>query len=290
MANPNLNTVSTATRPVTLIPKQLPKIAPDIRTTTEHKSKREKPIREEIHYPESDGMPMAENTVQYKHLTNVAGNLEILYKNDPNVFIAGDLFWYPVEGNPNIKYAPDVMVAFGRPKGDRGSYKQWEEDNIPFQVVFEIWSPGNDQKIKDKKFAFYNRYGVEEYYTYDPDKEKIEGWIRKHGRLRPISDMLGWRSPLLGIQFTLKDTKEHRQMQLYYPDGRPFLSRVEESDARESAEKQSEVDRSARVEAEAQAQREAMARAEAEAQTQREASARAEAETQVQREASARAE
>jgi Uma2 family endonuclease len=35
------------------------------------------------------------------------------------------------------------MVVFGRPKGDRGSYKQWEENNIIPQVVFEILCPGN---------------------------------------------------------------------------------------------------------------------------------------------------
>ena len=35
------------------------------------------------------------------------------------------------------------MVVFGRSKGDRGSYQQWKEDNIPPQVAFEILSPGN---------------------------------------------------------------------------------------------------------------------------------------------------
>lgn len=52
------------------------------------------------------------------------------------------LLWYPVESHPEIRTAPDVLVVFGRPKGHRGSYKQWEEDNIPPQVVFEILSPG----------------------------------------------------------------------------------------------------------------------------------------------------
>ncbi len=32
------------------------------------------------------------------------------------------------------------MVVFGRPKGDRGSYKQWLENQIAPQVVFEILS------------------------------------------------------------------------------------------------------------------------------------------------------
>ena len=32
-----------------------------------------------------------------------------------DVFVAGDLFWYPVRGNPRIVTAPDGLVVFGRP-------------------------------------------------------------------------------------------------------------------------------------------------------------------------------
>lgn len=53
------------------------------------------------------------------------------------------------------------MIAFGRPKGYRGSYQQWLEDNIPPQVVFEIWSPGNRPSNMARKFEFYARHGVE---------------------------------------------------------------------------------------------------------------------------------
>jgi len=75
-------------------------------------------------------MPMAENTEQYTKLTTIKGNIEYLFKPDPNVFIAGDLFWYPVEGHNDIVYAPDVLVAFGRPKGKRGSYKPFTRNMV----------------------------------------------------------------------------------------------------------------------------------------------------------------
>jgi Uma2 family endonuclease len=48
-----------------------------------------------------------------------------------------------IEGDNKTCQAPDTMVVFGRPKGDRGSYKQWQEENIPPQVVFEFLSPSN---------------------------------------------------------------------------------------------------------------------------------------------------
>src|SRR5437016_2428062 len=100
-------------------------------------------LKQAVEYPDSDGQPMADNTLQYEYITLIKGGLDIVFADVADVFVAGDLLWYAVEGEPTIRQAPDVLVAFGRPKGYRGSYRQWEEDNIPPQVVFEILSPGN---------------------------------------------------------------------------------------------------------------------------------------------------
>jgi Uma2 family endonuclease len=115
-------------------------------------------------YPDSDGMPMAENTLQYEWIVTIKGGLDAIFAHEPNAFVAGDLLWYPVEGNPKIRIAPDAMVAIGRPKGYRGSYKQWEEGGLAPQVVFEVLSPGNRLAEMIRKFQFYDQYGVEEYY------------------------------------------------------------------------------------------------------------------------------
>src|SRR5947209_18197066 len=146
---------------------------------------------EPIIYPESDGNPVAENTVQFRWIMTIEGGLDALFRDDPTVFVTGDLLWYPVEGNNAIRVAPDAMVAFGRPKGDRGSYLQWREENIPPQVVFEILSPGNRLKRMAQKFKFYERYGVEEYYVYDPDDVELIGWLRSGEELEVIEEMNG---------------------------------------------------------------------------------------------------
>ena len=159
----------------------------------------------EVVYPESDGQPMAENTRQYKKIVYIKENLERLFVNNDDVFIAADLFWYPVEFDNKTKYAPDVMVAFGRPKGDRGSYLQWEENNIPPQVVFEILSPSNTTAEMAKKFRFYQLYGVKEYYVYDPDKIILKGWIRSKNKLKKIEKMHGWVSPRLDVRFEISN-------------------------------------------------------------------------------------
>jgi Uma2 family endonuclease len=76
-----------------------------------------------IVYPDSDGKPMADNTRQFRWITTIKSNLDWLFANNDDVFVAGDLLWYPVEGDNKTRQAPDVMVAFGRPKGERGSYQ-----------------------------------------------------------------------------------------------------------------------------------------------------------------------
>ncbi|QUS59338.1 Uma2 family endonuclease [Synechocystis sp. PCC 7339] len=177
----------------------------------------------EIIYPDSDGQPMADNTEQFEWIVLLKENLECLFAQNPDVFVGGDLLWYPVEGHPEIRVAPDVMVALGRPKGKRGSYRQWQENNQPPQVVFEILSPGNTLKEMTKKLKFYDHHGVEEYYIYDPDDNELTGLQRIDGELTIIEEMANWASPLLGIKFELTaDT-----LRVYYPDGRLFLSTVE---------------------------------------------------------------
>jgi hypothetical protein len=146
--------------------------------------------------------------------------ITLLFAADPNVFVAGDLLWYPVEGDNTIRNAPDAMVVFGRPKGDRGSYQQWKEDNIPPQVVFEILSPGNRMGEMERKRQFYDRYGVSEYYIYDPDRLDFSGWMRSGEQLVQIEAIDDWVSPQLGIRFVINEGAE---LIIYRPDGEKFI-------------------------------------------------------------------
>ncbi len=172
-------------------------------------------------YPDSDGQPMAEYTLQYEWIVTIKGGIDAQFRDDPNVFVAGDLLWYAVEGRPELRCAPDTLVAFGRPKGYRGSYLQWAERDIAPQIVFEVLSPGNRAGEMQRKFDFYQTYGVEEYYLYDPDEKQLQGWLRDGDSLRPIARVDGWTSPRLGVRFTLLADGE---LKLFHPDGRPFLT------------------------------------------------------------------
>lgn len=197
--------------------------------------------RTPVVYPDSDGKPMADNTLQYQWIVTITGGLDDLFAADPNVFVAGDLLWYPVEGHPEIRAAPDTMVAFGRPKGHRGSYRQWEEGGVAPQVVFEVLSPGDRAGELSRKFGFYERYGVEEYYIYNPDPPHLElsGFLRHQGQLQEIERMNGHVSPRLGVRFEVGD----EALRIFRPDGSPFLTLQELADDRRAAHRRAEQER-----------------------------------------------
>ncbi|WP_164928498.1 Uma2 family endonuclease [Gloeobacter violaceus] len=179
---------------------------------------------EPVVYPDCDGLPMSDNTEQFRWIVYIKEGLEWLFVEDPDVFVAGDLLWYPLEGDNKTRQAPDTLVVFGRPKGRRGSYRQWLEAGVPPQVVFEVLSPGNTVREMTRKFAFYQRFDVEEYYIYDPEAGALDGYVRRGGVLEAVEPMAGWVSPGLGVRFGVD---AEGQLQMWRPDGAPFESYVE---------------------------------------------------------------
>jgi len=116
-----------------------------------------------------------------------------------------------------------VLIAFGRPKGHRGSYMQWREAGIAPQVVMEVLSPGNRPGELIRKFRFYEQFGVEEYYIYDPDQRTLDVWIRAGEALQPTADTNGFVSPRLGTRFELDDSG----LRVVDPEGRLFRTYLE---------------------------------------------------------------
>ena len=178
---------------------------------------------EKLIYPESDGQPMGENTLQFQWIMTLFHGFENLYFHDQNVFVASDLFWYPVEGDPTTVLAPDLMIVLGQAKGHRGSYKQWEEGNLAPQAVFEIQSPSNRPKSNTSKRKFYSQFGVEEFYQYDPDTLEFQVWLRTDRRLKAVDETQSFSSPLLGVRFDMAD----EGLRVIRPDGRAFLTYTE---------------------------------------------------------------
>ncbi len=175
----------------------------------------------EIIYPCTDGLPMTWTTLHYRWLVFLKEGFEALFAERNDVFIAGDVFWYPTEGNPSICVAPDVFIALGRPKGERSSYKQWQEDGVAPQVVFEVLSEGNTIHEMHNKMRLYSTHGVQEYVIYDPNEPSLDIWQRDADNgLKLVTEANGWTSPLLGVTYWLQD---NGHLAIIQPDGTKML-------------------------------------------------------------------
>ena len=202
---------------------------------TAHSPRKARPV-----FPDSDGKPMADNTLQFEWISTLKWNLEHLFADRDDVFVAGDNLIYPVDDDPAVCQAPDVYVAFDRPKGYRGSYKVWEEGGIFPQVVFEVWSPGNTVAELDEKRTFYAQYGAEEFYLLFPEFPVFaQGWVRRDGLLQRTLETNGFVSPRLGIRIQFFP----RELNVYGPDGRRFVNPAQVAAARDAAEARESLQR-----------------------------------------------
>lgn len=176
-----------------------------------------------IEYPSSDGKPLADNTIQLKWIVHLYSNLKWWF-HDQEVFVAADLLWYPVKGEVKTVKAPDVMVVFGRPDGDRLSYKQWEEDDSPPQVVIEVLSGSNHPLEMIDKQMWYARYGVQEFLIIDPQENRFVPMLRDGEHLVQADfPPVRWQSPTLEIWFE----KTEGKINVFFPDQTPFKTLTE---------------------------------------------------------------
>ena len=197
----------------------------------------------EIFYPESDGKPMAETDIHRKLLLYLTNCLELFFEKREKVYVTGNIMFYYEEGSPEDVVAPDVMVFFGVNKGDRTSYKSWEENDVMPSVVIELASRSTWHADRTTKRELYEMLGVKEYYIFNPLYPKTlpafmafsleDGVLTKReiesGRIY---------SPLLGLE--LVDTG--KTLRLYDLNAESLLKTQEELSA-ENDDLKAEIER-----------------------------------------------
>ena len=160
-----------------------------------------------IHYPESDGKPIAETPI---HRDNLAGLIEMLrdlYEGDPSVYISGNMFLYFAEGDPRKVVSPDVFLALGVGRRERGIYCTWLEGGKAPDLVVEMTSPKTRKEDAVKKFLIYQDVlRVREYFRFDPLDEYLKPSLQGHrlveGRYVPIEPVEGrLPSEVTGLHF-----------------------------------------------------------------------------------------
>ncbi len=206
-----------------------------------------------IHYPSSDGKPMAENDAQRSAITYGIGALSRHFGDRPDVYVSGDLLIYYEEGDPRVSIAPDVFVVFGVEKRRRPNYRLWEEGRAP-AFVLEVASPSTWRDDVGWKRSVYARLGVREYWRYDPAGEHLParlqgerltraGYVRQPAETAP-DGTLTLRSRTLGLELR---AAPGREMRFRDPaTGQELRSHDEEAEGRLEAEARA-ADAEARV-------------------------------------------
>jgi Uma2 family endonuclease len=191
---------------------------------------------QEIDYPTTDGQPMAETTLHRKIMSDMIQNLEQRFKDVPDVWVGGNLFFYYEKGNPRAVVAPDVLLVQGVSKWDRPVYKLWEEGRVPSLVIEVTSSSTKDEDVNDKKDV-YRRLGVEEYFLFDPYGDYLEPSLQGY-RLQSgwyVTMSLEPDGSLHSHAAGLRLRTEGERLRLIDPaTGRPLLWPEEETAAREA--------------------------------------------------------
>lgn len=150
--------------------------------------------RDDVYYPESDGQPMAETDLHRDEMFDLIHALKRRYRDVPDVYVTGNLFFYYVQGDPRAVVAPDLFLVKGVAKGRRRTYKLWEEGRVP-SLVIEITSDSTRHEDLSKKKLCYERLGIEEYFLHDPYQDylrpALQGFRLIDGRYQRIEPELG---------------------------------------------------------------------------------------------------
>lgn len=170
-------------------------------------------------YPSTDGVEMGESVRHINLMTFLYDNFCYHFLGQ-KVAVHADLFWYPVEGKPKIRRAPDIMVILDCEMAERTSYRQFLDGGHPATMVIEILSASNDTEEMKKRRAWYQKYKVSEYYEIDEENNEVSVWLLRDGKFVKQTKITSFTSPATGIRFDWSG----ESLVVMAPDGTPFIN------------------------------------------------------------------
>ena len=183
---------------------------------------------------------MAETDTHIHVMLDTINVLSDFFRQQPDVYVGGNLLFYYEEGNPRRSVAPDGFMVRGVSNHYRRTYKLWEE-GVPPTVVLQFTSRSTQRDDITSKPELYARLGVQEFFLFDPLMEYLEpslqGYRLAGEHYEPIvttvdgglqSEMLGLTLYRSGSRLRFVDTRT----------GEPLLWADEVAEARRQAEAQ----------------------------------------------------
>ena len=168
------------------------------------------PTDASIFYPEENGEPMAVSDLHRRILMRTLQVFDEYFKQDPGAYVSGDILIYYVEGDPRKSVSPDVLVAFGLGKKNRGNYLVWVEGKVP-DFAMEFSSKNTYQNDLGRKMELYAALGIQDYFLCDIEglylPSPLMGFTLVDGLYVPIAADAdgGLHSPALNLDFHIED-------------------------------------------------------------------------------------
>ena len=198
---------------------------------------------EDVEYPE--GNWIAQSAWHGDAVNQATTALKKHFRNRENVLVAMELLVYYERGNDKVCLQPDVQVVLGVQRGNRSSYKVWEEGKVA-DFVLEVASPSTADKDARHKAQEYARIGVREYWRLDPTGSllatPLQGWEANGESYHPVQPVAsgargGWlRSRVLGLE--LRSQRQDGATVLVFRDprtGEEFDGELGEAERRRRA-------------------------------------------------------
>jgi Uma2 family endonuclease len=190
-------------------------------------------------YPTGDGKPMAETDYHRELMFALIDTLKAFYRDEPRVYVSGNLLLFYEENNKRKHVSPDVFVVTGVGNHLRDNYLLWEEGHAP-RFVIELTSSSTRKEDTSKKKALYQDVlKVREYFLFDPCGDYLEppmiGWRLVRGTYREIVPVAGrLPSEVTGLHLE----RDGRILRLWNPTtGRRLLTPAQQAEeARQQAE------------------------------------------------------
>jgi Uma2 family endonuclease len=240
-----------------------------------------------------------------RHITNMffaVHPLGIYFADEPQAFVAANMFVYYERGNRHAHVSPDVFVVLGVPKNrtpERRRYLLWEEGKGPDLVIEFTSESTREEDIDDKMAIYQDTLRVPEYFLFDPFEEYLHPPLQGYrlvGTHYQVIEPFNGRLPSEVLQLHLEACGE--LLRFYNPvTGQYLPTPPEDHEARTEAESAREAEAAARKRAETARKRaetarkreaearkdEAGRRQQAEAARQQAEAARQQAEAEAQR-------
>ena len=163
------------------------------------------PEPDDVEYPE--GQWVAQSLWHGDAVRQATAALDHHFRERQDTLVAMEVRVYYVRGNDKVWLQPDVQVVFGVKRGNRSSFKVWEEGKAP-DFVLEVASPSTAETDAEHKALEYASIGVREFWRLDPTgslmSSPLEGYVACAGSydaVEPVADAGPWlRSEVLGLE------------------------------------------------------------------------------------------